>query len=178
MTYYVEVDSGNKIAELLRDDYTAIPAGAIAISDADGDMLAKGQFAKYQLVNGVVSINQNLELQDAREQQKAIINNARDAAAYADVQAAIGGTVYAWQADARSVSLLNGAITLAQNGGALPPEWRTSDNINVPISALADLLAIAAAISASVNAAYAKSWTLKAQIDAATTVADVQAVVW
>jgi hypothetical protein len=119
-----------------------------------------------------------MTLVQAQSAQNALINASRDSACAANVAAMVSGTSHSWQADDRSVALLNGAITVAQNGGALPPAWRTADNINVTIAALADLLAIANAISSQVQAAYAKSWTLKANIAAATTVAQVQAVVW
>lgn len=117
-------------------------------------------------------------LANARAMQVAIIEAARDAARYANATALVGGVPHVWQADQKSVELLNGAITLAQSGLPLPPSWRSFDNVDVPITMLADLLAIAGAIAVQTQAAYSKSWTLKAQIAAATTVTAVQSVMW
>ena len=90
----------------------------------------------------------------------ADIERERDAACAANVTA-LGRT---WQADARSVALLNGAVTLAQAGGPLPPVWRDADNDNMPVTSLSDLLAIAGAIATQVQAAYTASWAAKAEL--------------
>jgi len=85
---------------------------------------------------------------------------------------------YVWQADMASQDLLNKAIMLASNGLPLPSVWRTVDNYDMPITSINDLLAIAGAIGVQTQTAYSTSWTLKAQVDAATTVEEVAAVVW
>jgi len=64
----------------------------------------------------------------------------------------------------------------AQAGLPLPTEWRDADNSNMSISTLADLLAIAGAIGAQTQAAYAWSWATKAAIDTATTTAELAAI--
>lgn len=106
--------------------------------------------------------------------RRAAVNIARDAACVADVT--VNGK--AWQADARSQQMLASAIALAGAGLPLPASWRARDNSNMPVTGLADLLAIAGAMAAQTQAAYEKSWALKAQIDAATTAAEVEAVQW
>jgi hypothetical protein len=80
-----------------------------------------------------------------------------------------------WQADTRSQALLAQAITLASAGVPLPLEWRDADNSNMPVTSLADLLAIAGAIAVQVQAAYSASWARKAAVEAATTVEEVAA---
>jgi hypothetical protein len=107
----------------------------------------------------------------AKAEKKARIEAERDAQCEQPVQA-LGRT---WDADKRSQELLTAAITLAQAGGPLPPVWRDYDNNNVPITSLADLLAIANAISAQTQAAYAQSWERKAMVDAAQTLDEVEA---
>lgn len=104
----------------------------------------------------------------------AEIEASRDAAVAANATA-LG---YQWQADDRSVKLLNGAITLGAQGAPLPAVWRTADNINMPVSSLADLLAIAGAIAAQTQTAYARSWVLKAAVESATTIQQVEAITW
>lgn len=102
---------------------------------------------------------------------KTRINRERDALAALPVTAH-GRT---WQADNSSRELLGQAITLAQSGLPLPPVWRDSDNNDMVIASLADLLEIAGAIAAQVQIAYTTGWSRKAAVDAATTVADVEA---
>jgi len=157
----------NDTEQLGRDLYAAAIAGTL------------GAIAPY------VAPPRFTTLADAKVGVTADIVTARDVARFANVDATIGGISHSWQADASSLALLNGAVSLAQAGGALPPVWRTADNINVTIATLADLVAIADAISTQTNNAYAKSWTLKGQIDAVTittteadAIAQVEAVVW
>ncbi|MBU0665340.1 MAG: DUF4376 domain-containing protein [Proteobacteria bacterium] len=106
--------------------------------------------------------------------KKAEIEAARDAACYADVTA-LGHT---WQADIRSQDLLNKTISLCALGLPLPPTWRTLDNIDVPITGMADLLAIAGAMAYQTQFAYSTSWALKAQGLAATRVQQIETIVW
>jgi hypothetical protein len=102
------------------------------------------------------------------------IESSRDAAILLDVTAL--GTQ--WQADDRSQKLLGDALTLATAGLPLPSVWRDSFNNNLAITGIGQLLAIAGAMAVQTQSAYAKSWTLKAQVDAATTLAEVNAVTW
>lgn len=110
-------------------------------------------------------------LAEIKAVKKRQIEAERDAEVFAPCQA-LGRT---WDADARSREMLAAAITLAQAGGSLPPVWRDHDNDNMPVSGLADLLAIAAAMAQQTQAAYARSWQRKAAVDAAETVEEVEA---
>lgn len=110
-------------------------------------------------------------LAEIKAVKKRQIEAERDAEAFAPCQA-LGRT---WDADARSREMLAAAITLAQAGGPLPPVWRDHDNDNMPVSGLADLLAIAAAMAQQTQVAYARSWQRKAAVDAATTLDEVDA---
>lgn len=103
---------------------------------------------------------------------RSLVEQNRDAKCRANVTA----HTRQWQADSVSQDLLNKAITLAQAGLPLPTEWRDADNSNLTISTIADLLAIAGAIGAQTQAAYAWSWSTKAAIDAATTAAALAAI--
>lgn len=123
---------------------------------------------------GAISAKPAKPLPEAKAEKLVEIEAARDVATVLDVTA--HGTQ--WQADERSQKLLSSAITLAQAGLPLPTHWRGSNNVNMPVGSIADLLAIAGAMAGQTQAAYAKSWTLKAQVEAAQTVEDVAAVVW
>lgn len=111
-------------------------------------------------------------LAEAKAAKTADIERDRDAACVADVTA----HGRPWQADTRSQALLGQAITLASAGLPLPPVWRDADNNDMAIAGLADLLAIAGAIAAQVQVAYATGWTRKAALAAAETIEDVGAV--
>jgi hypothetical protein len=107
----------------------------------------------------------------AKAEKKARIEADRDAACMQPV-AALGRT---WDADKRSQELLASAITIAQAGGSLPPVWRDHDNDNMPVTSIADLLAIAGAIAARTQTAYGQSWARKAAVDGAQTLDEVEA---
>ena len=104
------------------------------------------------------------------------IEAARDAACVADVTTIISGTTYKWQADTDTQARLGNALGLAIAGIIPAPTfWRTSDNINVTV-ALTDLKAIAAAMAQQVSNAYVKAFALKTQANAATTLAELEAI--
>lgn len=119
----------------------------------------------------IVTVPQTL--QEAKVAKNAYINAMRENACLSNVTTGLG----TWQADRRSIELLNGAIALASNGIPPPSAWRTADNINVAIT-LSDLVAIMVEISAQTQTAYAKSWYLKEQVQAATTIDQVVAIQW
>ena len=106
--------------------------------------------------------------------KKAEIEQWRDAACFANVSA-IGRT---WHADTRSQDLLNKAISLAGLGLPLPTEWRDTANDNMPVTSINELLEIAGAMAYQAQTAYGVSWTLKAQVDATATAAELEAIVW
>jgi hypothetical protein len=110
-------------------------------------------------------------LAEAKAARKRQIEAERDAACWQPVTA-LGRT---WDADKRSQELLASAITLVQAGGPLPAVWRDHDNNDMPVTDIADLLAIAGAIIQQVQTAYATSWARKAAVDAASTIEEVEA---
>lgn len=85
------------------------------------------------------------------------------------------------QYDSDLVSRTNiiGTATGVQAGIPMPDgfTWRTSDNQNVPMDG-AGVISLGAALLQHVNEQYATSWQLKAQIEAATTPEEVEAVSW
>ncbi|HEY6022316.1 MAG TPA: DUF4376 domain-containing protein [Candidatus Paceibacterota bacterium] len=109
-----------------------------------------------------------------RDVKIAEIERKRDDITHTDVSAL--GTM--WQADDRSQKLLVAAILLTQAGLPLPPVWRDSFNNDMPVTDISQLIAIANAMATQTQAAYLTSWQLKAQVNAATTVAEVDAVQW
>ena len=113
-----------------------------------------------------------VDLAQAKAAKLLEIERDRDAACVMSV-VALGRT---WQADDRSQKLLGNEINLAMAGLSLTPVWRDADNNDMPVTGLADLLAIAAAMKAQTRAAYFSSWARKQALEAATTAEQVEAV--
>lgn len=116
-----------------------------------------------------IVIKPPIPLNQVKNEKITSIIAARDAACLLDVSAL--GTQ--WQADERSQKLLGDAITLATAGLPLPTVWRDANNVNLPITSIGQLLDIAGSMAIQTQAAYARSWLLKTQIEAATNAAFV-----
>lgn len=114
-------------------------------------------------------------LEDVIREAKARINMAREEAVAAGVSYA--GNLY--DSNERSRENLTGTVAAMEAGVPLPAgfTWRTADNKDVPMTAQ-DLVGLAGAMLQHVNAAYVKSWELKAKIDAATSKEEIEAVNW
>jgi len=141
-----------------------LPVNGVSIDFLEvdiGDIYQDGQFSKP-----AISIEQ---IKAAKLEQ---IEQDRDAQCRAPVY--VHGRQ--WQADSRSQELLSQAITLCSAGLPLPAAWRDVDNANMVITSLADLLAIAGAIAAQTQTAYAVSWARKAALEAATTMIEIEAI--
>lgn len=83
-----------------------------------------------------------------------------------------------WQADLRSQDLLNKAVGLALSGAPLPTVWRDSNNNDMPITSVEQLVVIGRAMAQQTEIVYHRSWQLKAAIDAATTIEELNAIEW
>ena len=74
---------------------------------------------------------------------------------------------------------VNGYVSLT---GALPPDWvggwKAADNTYVPITSVADWTAFYGAMVARGTEIFAHSQALKAQLEAAETIAEVEAITW
>ena len=137
------------------------------------DSLAEFSFA-LDGYSASVPVSELQLIAQAKAVKREYIERRRDEEEQKDVQT-LG---YAWQADTRSRTLLTGAVSLALAGLPLPSVWRTSDNFNYPITSVNDLLAIAGAMAQRTQAVYDVSWSKKTELDAATTIAQVEAITW
>ena len=89
------------------------------------------------------------------------------------------GLTKTFQADPGSVANLQASIAGCQKAAATPAGfyWVAADNTQVPMT-YADLLGLAEVIFNQGASAFQKLQTLKAQVNAATTIPAVQAIVW
>lgn len=113
-----------------------------------------------------------VSLADAKAAKLLKIEQERDAAETASVN--VHGRQ--WQADEKSQKLLSGAIQLHGLTGYLPAHWRDESNNNMPLSTVGELVAIATAIVQQIDSAYTTSWTRKAALNEAQTLAEVEAI--
>ncbi|WP_158602104.1 DUF4376 domain-containing protein [Pararobbsia silviterrae] len=161
-----------------------VPTGTNVIEITDAQWSAAIQNTTgFKVVSGVlVSVTPTAAqlLATAQTTQKLVID-----AAYADaIQQNVSFTTAAgvtetFEADSDSQTLLVSATQGYTIAGATPAGfyWVAADNTQVPFT-LADLTGLYQATLAQGWEAFQKRQTLKSQIDAATTVATVQAITW
>jgi hypothetical protein len=129
--------------------------------------------APYTVVDGVLVP----ALDVARARQRALINQARDAAQDGGAETPSGR----FDSAPRSREFLNGAAQLALMAqladAPFSIQWTLADNSTVTLDA-AEMIAAAAAVAAHVDAMHQRGRVLKARIDAAETMAEIEAVVW
>jgi hypothetical protein len=103
------------------------------------------------------------------------LTDNRDAA----IASGVDHAGHLWDSDERSRANLTATVAAVAAGIPLPAgfTWRTADNQDVALTS-AELLALGAAMLAHVNTCYQRSWALKAEINAAASAAEIDAVVW
>jgi len=137
-------------------------------------VLVDGVYCQAWITQELPAEEKEVLLTGAKAQKKSLIDQERASVCQKDVEA-VGHT---WQADWTSQDLLNKAIMLAGNSLPLPVVWRDVANVDLPITSIGQLLEIAGAIGQQTQTAYGTSWILKAQVDAATTIEELNAIVW
>ena len=174
MAYFITTDASNAITGFYTDDpgYATPPANALPVSQSGADLLKTG-FAQYQYLNGAAVLSQSLLFATARAAQSALMDSCYVAAESADI--AYMSTTF--QADDRSQTLI--AKVLSALGGTSPAGFSWADKNNVAVAMTnAQLQGLASAILARNQPFFWHAQNQKAAIRAATTVAQVQAVVW
>lgn len=114
-----------------------------------------------------------VSLAKAKVQKAQDINAARAAA----LDSGVLHAGHQWDSDESSRANIIGTVAACTAGIALPQgfTWRTADNQDVPMGA-EDLVGLGAAMLQHVNTCYQQSWRLKAAVDAASTVAELEAI--
>ncbi|WP_153010922.1 DUF4376 domain-containing protein, partial [Aquitalea magnusonii] len=148
------------------------PADGSLHDDMDGAALALPTWPAGMVEATAEQINPPLTLAKAQAAKLANIGADFQAAANASVTDA-GGAV--WNGGFESAQAIYGAAQLAQAGGAATVEIFDASNIGHSLT-IAQATAVAAAVGAAYQAAFAKYQGLKVQIAAATTAEAVQAI--
>jgi hypothetical protein len=112
-------------------------------------------------------------LQDLKDAQWTLIKQARSAAEYAGF--AWDGSTF--DSDAISQNRITGAVTLAMLSPAFTIDWVLADNTTRLLDQ-AGMAQVGGALGAHVAAQFAKGVMLRAQIEAATSQAEVESVLW
>jgi len=112
-------------------------------------------------------------LQEIKDAQWALIKKARTRAEYAGFT--WDGSTF--DSDAISQNRITGAVTLAQLSNTFTIDWTLATN-QVRTLNQSEMLQVGAALGVHVQTQFAKGQSLRVQIDAATTQAEVEAVVW
>lgn len=128
----------------------------------------------YIVPEGHSLVPHTMPLHIAKVLRKEYIETERNRHCFKNVQA-LG---YTWQADKRSQELITSAIQFATLGiSPTPLTWRTFNNEDISVT-LDDLKTIATAMVAQTQQAYTMSWQYKQQISVASTLEEVEMVVW
>jgi hypothetical protein len=121
------------------------------------------------------------DLEQQRADAWARIKAARSAAEYGGFDCQIGGVTMRFDSDSENQRRLQGAVAMAQlaasAGQPFAVTWTLEDNSVVTLSA-ADLIAAGVALGNHVTACFDRGRTLREQIAAATTKAELDAIVW
>ena len=173
-TFAIQFDTTTGLgfgANFYGDDNAKLAANEIACTEAQSQ-----NPSLWQLVNG--ALVQSLTY--AKAAQSALIKQGFANANAANISFTdAAGVTDTYQADPTSVADLNNCLSAFRAAAAVPSGfyWRSATNNNNAFT-YADLVNLAAALANRGFANFAQLQTLKANVMAATTVSDVQAVVW
>jgi Domain of unknown function (DUF4376) len=133
---------------------------------------AKPDFNTVRVVDGAL-IDDVAEgyLEGLRAKLRQQIDDARDAAVAQGAVTPHG----LFQADLQSRTNINGAVNMAiLAGDSFAIQWRTADNSSVSLDQ-EGMIQVGVMVGQFVSSIYQQSWTMKAQVDALTTVAELKA---
>ena len=127
----------------------------------------------------MIDLSKLITADDKFQQAKQRKLDEINAATLAAIDAGFEHDGHAYDSDARSQTNIIGTANAFSAGVPLPDgfTWRTQANDNVPIDG-PGVVALGAALLEHVNACYAKSWQLKAVVDAAQSTPELDAIQW
>lgn len=149
-----------------------IPDGAIPITDEQWQLSCSG---RLRIENGapVDYSPAGPSLAQLKIFKRQQVEKDRDD----EIAAGVDYNGYRWQTDKQSRENISGTLTAITAGIPLPQSftWRTEDDQNISADA-SFMLGLSAVVLAHGNACYQRSWDRKAQIDAATTVEELEGI--
>lgn len=122
----------------------------------------------------------SLTLEQAQQAQIGLLNQSYEAACAGSVNyTSQGGVAKVYQADAKSIANLSQMLLAFSLSQTVPPGfyWIALDNTQVPFT-YADMQGLAAVFGIQGAGAFVKFQILKSQVNSATSISSVQAVVW
>jgi len=140
---------------------------------ADGQILPKGEKPSDAHTFSYTFNTWEFELQTAKQNVWLRIKAARDT----DEFGTFTWSTHTFQCDQVSQRRIQGAVQLAQLDSATTLDWTLADN-SVQTFNATELQQIGQALAAHVNACHVKSRTKRAEIDAATTEAELGTITW
>lgn len=177
---YAMFSEKGEFLHLLVEGLHDIPAAAIEISENLAETIMNEQDGMWRLMDGEI-IKTPLPdpasptLDDLKAAKRIEINNVCLAA----IDGGFEHDGHIYDSDERSKSNIIGTATGVTAGIPLPDgfTWRTHDNEDIPMDG-PGVIALGASLLQHISAQYARSWQLKAQIDAAESPPDLDLIVW
>jgi hypothetical protein len=203
ISYYIAVDGTDKVTHVFSTSsdfgppsqgtgYTTYSVSASDYQSAFGVLHQNGAYytnSTLTLVPAAPGANYtwdwtakawNYDLVGAQEALNATLTAAYAAAIQADVSfTTSAGVTQTFQADSASISNLNNMIAAFGGTKTVPAGfyWKAKDNTQVPFT-YADMQGLAAAIGSAAYTAFQHLQTLKAQVAATTTAAELASISW
>lgn len=120
--------------------------------------------------------NFSFQIEEAAADARIKITEWKAAAMAQDVVVKVSGKPFKFQADENSAIRLSRTVSMVEKKAVdCPPIWRSSDNLNVPVT-LEDLQAIEVAVTKQMQQAMIRSWQLKDELDAAIKKGDLNTI--
>lgn len=168
MQHFAVVDESGYVSATGHSN--VLPEGAVEL---DAPLVLPPLLPGFRYHLATNSVVDTRTLDDRKTQKWVEIRGARDAAEF-------GGFTWdgsTFDSDATSQSRIMGAAQLAQLDPTFTVDWTLADNSVRTLSA-DDMVAVGVALGQHVATQHATARTLRAQIQAAATAAEVAAVVW
>ena len=127
----------------------------------------------------MIDYSKMVTAEDKFEQAKDTKRREITSACQAAIDGGFSFSGHVFDSDPRSQTNIIGTANAVQAGISLPDgfTWRTQANENVPMDDQG-IIALGAALLEHVNACYARSWQLKAIVDSADSISDLDAINW
>ena len=125
----------------------------------------------YECV-AIPQLSDEAKLAMAKERKVLELKSARDT----EEQSPILYNQYYWDFDDKAIQRINGAIIALSNGGTIT--WTSAENEEINEVTADDLRGVISASAVRSNALHIKYRQLREQVESATTIEEVESIVW